>query len=39
VVKKAESLGLGRRILLASGPQDALLVDTIANEPAAEDTT
>lgn len=39
VVKKAESLGLGRRILLASGPQDALLVDTIANEPAAKDTT
>ncbi len=39
VVKKAGSLGLGRRILLASGPQDALLVDTIANEPAAKDTT
>ncbi len=38
VVKMAESLGLGGRILLASGPQDALLVDSIANEPAVEET-
>lgn len=32
VVKKAESLGLGGHILLASGPRDASLVDTIAND-------
>ena len=37
VVKKAESLGLGGRMLLASGPQDALLVDAIVNDLAASE--